>query len=511
MLRAGDGTRYTLMKHTLKELLSGISYRTSTAFPLDVPIRGISMDTRLLRDENLFLVMGGQRFSGSDVLTQLSTKNVEYVLMDMKEERSVPAAWSSNKKIIFVEGMSRSAMTIADRFYHYPQKDLSLIGITGTNGKTTTAYMLFQALNAVGIKTACVGTVRYWIDVDTSEPAVLTTPDFLTLRKILRSAVDRKVTTVVMEASSHALQQGRLQGLLFSCGIFTNLTQDHLDYHRNLANYFEAKSRLFTRHLEENGVAVINSDDERGSVLLETLPCRKSSYGIGGDASFRAGEIIFHKGSCRFRVRTPSAEALFECGFFGMHNVYNSLAAVSALSGLNIGLDEIRKIFKAVKLPRGRLERISSNIFVDYAHTPDALKNSLCSLRESGYGTIIVVFGCGGDRDKTKRPLMGMVASALAEHSIITTDNPRSEDAESICEQIRQGYEKSKSSPTVILDRREALAEGIDMVQRMPDAALLVAGKGHEEYQIFSTGRTHFSDQEEIMRILNLPVYEQCR
>jgi len=501
------------MTTSLKELLSGLSYRASSAFPLDVPIRGISMDTRLLEHENLFLVMGGRRFSGSDVLAQLSAKNVEYVLADMKEAQDMPAAWSGNKKIIFVDELSRSAMTIADRFYGYPQKSLSLIGVTGTNGKTTTASLLFQALNAAGIKTACLGTVRYWIDADTSEPAALTTPDFLTLRRLLRKAAGRAVSTVVMEASSHALLQDRLQGLSFSCGIFTNLTQDHLDYHRNLANYFEAKSRLFTRYLGENGVAVINRDDERGTVLLETLGCRKSSFGIHGEASFRAREeeIDFHRGGCRFRVRTPSAEALFECGFFGLHNVYNSLAAISVLSGMNIGLDELRNIFKTVKLPPGRLERISSNIFVDYAHTPDALKNSLCSLRESGYGTIIVVFGCGGDRDKTKRPLMGMVAAALAEHSIITTDNPRSEDAESICEQIQEGYGKSKSSYTVILDRREALAEGVEMLHRMPDAALLVAGKGHEEYQIFSTGRTHFSDQEEIMRILNLPAYEQCR
>lgn len=490
---------------TLKELFSDIPYRTAQAVSDSGIIRGICLDTRQLKDENLFVVMPGEKFSSSVIMNELARTPVEYVVMDSLEAGKIEPGLFDHKQILFVENIQQTAVTLADRFFGYPQKELSLVGITGTNGKTTTAYMIFQALNALGIKASCLGTVRYWIDAETSEASPLTTPDFLTLRKLLRSSVDRGVKTVVMEASSHALSQGRVKGFPFSYAVFTNLSQDHLDYHKTLASYFGAKSKLFTDYLKHDGVSLINIDDERGSVLFHIIGGKKISFGIEQPASYQAKDIRYSDGKTACRIVTPSESAVFEFGFFGPHNVYNTLGAVAVLEQMGIPLAQVQEAFKTVKLPPGRMEKVAENVFVDYAHTPDALKNSLCSLKASGYGTIIVVFGCGGDRDKKKRPMMGTVASDLAHHSIITTDNPRSEDPETICQEIIKGFEKN--SYTVILDRKEALAEGIRMLQRTPTAALLVAGKGHEDYQALSAGKIHFSDQEEIARLLNLPLH----
>lgn len=492
------------MTMTLKQLCDTVTVITNHNVSLETVVRGISMDTRRIVDENIFFVNPSPQCAPVFLMEEASKKGVEVFIADEEIRPNVPEDFIRDKRVLFVKDIRGSSLKMADVFYCRPQDALTLVGITGTNGKTTTAYFIFQLLNALGVRAACFGTVRNWISPQAFEDAELTTADFLMLRKLLRRCVDEHVKVVVMEVSSHSLHQGRIEGLQFAYTIFTNLSQDHLDYHKNLASYFDAKSRLFTQYRTHDGKAIINIDDSRGGVLFRIIGGNKISYGLNADASYSMKGIQFGRAQTMGTVVTPSETMTFEYPFFGKHNMYNALGALTVLAHMGIPLADIQQAFKRVLLPPGRMERIEGNIFVDYAHTPDALENSLLSLKAAGYDKLILIFGCGGDRDKKKRPLMGMIASEAAEFTIITSDNPRSENPEVICDEIKQGCVYKKNQCQVIVDRSQALSEGLKLLRENPTAALLVAGKGHEEYQVLPTGKIHFSDREEISKLLNL-------
>lgn len=491
------------MAKNIQELLEGHIVKLSPGCSLTDTVTGIAMDSRSRTTENLFMVIPGQHYTCTQILTEVSKQpGIDYYVIDTVEIPRIAPELLTGKKVITVTEMRRASISIIDRFYGRPQDTLRLIGITGTNGKTTTAFLLYQLLNALGIKTSCFGTVHYTIDAESSVDAPLTTPDALTLRKLFSQAAQRNVQTVVMEVSSHALDQDRIRGLQFDYGIFTNISQDHLDYHKNLAQYFDAKSKLFTKYLSTAGVSVINIDDSRGSVLYRMLTDRRYSYALDSEADVILKDIQYGKEKTAFSLVTKKETIPMECAYFGKHNMYNNLAALSVLQAMDIPLSAVAEAFRSLRLPPGRLERVDQNIYVDYAHTPDALEQSLHSLKQAGYGTIILVFGCGGDRDKKKRPLMGMIASQLANYTCITSDNPRSEDPESICAEIKQGC-LGKNHCSIIMDRRQALQEALKKQKENPQAALLVAGKGHEEYQVLATGKIHFNDREEIKKLLS--------
>jgi UDP-N-acetylmuramoyl-L-alanyl-D-glutamate--2,6-diaminopimelate ligase len=359
---------------------------------------------------------------------------------------------------------------------------------------------LESLLEGCGFKVGVIGTVNYRFKnkvIDSKN----TTPGPLELQSILAMMRRQRINFAVMEVSSHALDQERVEGITFHSAVFTNLTQDHLDYHGDLENYFQAKSRLF-RSLNPRAFAVINNDDPYAARLREVTPARVVSYALDNVADFVAEDIKLNLGHTEFTLKVAGEKIRMRIPLIGRHNVYNILAAVSW--GITAGLDlgRIKSALENFRLVPGRLERIENNkglnIFVDYAHTEDALKNVITALRHIAPGRIIVVFGCGGERDKTKRPKMGRVVSELADYGIITSDNPRSEAPELIAEDIKQGI--NKDNYEVILDRRQAIVEALSWAK--PPDVVLIAGKGHESYQIFRDCALHFDDRQVIRECL---------
>jgi len=387
-------------------------------------------------------------------------------------------------------------------------KNLKIIGITGTNGKTTTAFLVYHLLRKIGQKTSLIGTIKYVIGSKTYK-AKLTTPGFIDLRNILKKTKDIGSDFVVIEVSSHGLVQGRIKGLNFSRCLFTNLSRDRLDYHKTMKSYFSAKKKLFLS--QKDAISLISIDDYYGKKIFKGL--RKAlSFGIDSAADFRAENIVLGKrGSC-FEIVSSRKHYFVKTHLCGKYNVSNILGAVGLVSTLGFSLSEVVKAVSSFKPPRGRLEPVGSDIFIDYAHTPDALAKTLGNLRESGYEKIICLFGCGGDRDKGKRRLMGQIASLKADFTFITSDNPRSEDPSKICFQIERGFKKKNY--LVVPDRYKAIEKAIKFffkskgknppyAKALGDkSCLLIAGKGHEDYQIIKDKRIPFSDQRIVKQLL---------
>ena len=387
-------------------------------------------------------------------------------------------------------------------------KNLKIIGITGTNGKTTTAFLIYHLLKIIGQKTSLIGTIKYIIG-SKSYKAKLTTPGFIELREILRKIKNTGSNFVVVEVSSHGLVQGRVKGLKFSRCLFTNLSRDHLDYHKTMESYFSAKKKLFFP--QEGALSLINIDDYYGKKIFRGLK-KALSFAIEAPADFRAENIVLGKGGSYFEITFSRKHYPVKTHLCGKYNVLNILGAVGLVSSLGFPISEVVKAVSSFKPPRGRLEPVTSDIFIDYAHTPDALSNVLGNLRESGYDKIICLFGCGGDRDRGKRRLMGQIASVKADFTFITSDNPRSEDPAKICYQIKKGFKKNNY--LVVVDRYKAIKKGIKffLTNKANNSCLLIAGKGHEDYQIISAGggsafggkvkRIPFSDKKVVKQLL---------
>jgi UDP-N-acetylmuramoyl-L-alanyl-D-glutamate--2,6-diaminopimelate ligase len=385
-----------------------------------------------------------------------------------------------------------------------PAEKLGLVGVTGTNGKTTTTYLIDAALRAAGEKVGLVGTVHYRIG-DRLTTAVRTTPESSDLQALFRDMVDAGCRHAVLEVSSHSLELKRVHGCRFEVAVFTNLTRDHLDFHGDMDHYFDAKRRLFVEHLREDGRAVINADDDRAAELVAASRAPVWTYGIEREADIRASDVHLTLEGSRFVAKTPLGAIALHSPLLGRFNVANLLAALGAALALGVPKEIAAAGLEALTGVPGRLERVNAGqdftVIVDYAHTDDALKNLLETVRELGPQRVVTVFGCGGDRDRTKRPLMGAVASRLSDVAIVTSDNPRSEPPEAIIEEVRRGMPSGRGAEVLsIVDRREAIARALEMAR--PGVAVVIAGKGHETTQTLRDRTIPFDDRQVVRDIL---------
>ena len=450
----------------------------------------ISNDSRHTKKNSLFLAYPGIHHDGRDYIEAAIKKGAKVILYEKKN-----FVWkeSWNTKNFPVKDLKNKEGEIANIFFKEPSKQLLAIGITGTNGKTSCAYWMAEIQNLMGKKTGAIGTLGFGYKKIKSH--AYTTPDAISSHRILKQFKDKKMKSVVMEVSSHALSQGRVSGILFDVAVFTNLTRDHLDYHLNFKNYFNEKKKLF--YFPSIKVAVINIDDLYGKKLKTLLTKNKTkvlSYGIkSGD--IRATDIAYSNSSTSFRIGYKKQIYQVEAPVVGEFNVYNLLAVIASLIASGYSIQKIVKQISLISQVPGRMERLGSKntpkIFVDYAHTPDALKKVLETLKKQTDGNLICIFGCGGDRDTGKRKDMAQVASKIADINFITSDNPRNENPKNIINEISKYM---KGSYRIELDRDKAIDKAIKHAKK--NDVILIAGKGHETYQEIKGVRYPFSDQK---------------
>lgn len=499
---------------------------TENASITDVTITDLCISSRDVTPGALFVAIVGSSTDGHRFLNDAIERGARAVVVSRAVE--VPA----EVVCIRVEETREALTHLAAVFFGDPSRALTLIGITGTNGKTTSTYLIEAIFAAAGYKPGVIGTINYRY-LGNVLPSPNTTPDLVTFSRLLRSMQDAGVDCVIAEVSSHALDQKRVEGLHFDAGVFTNLTRDHLDYHGDFESYFQAKRRLFTDLLGSSAkpltVAITNCDDEAGQ-KLRTQARTKISWGFShalkptapSELQVLEARLDFH--GIDARVSTPRGMLHLKSRLLGPHNLENLLGAAGVALGLGIEIPVIEQALERFRAVPGRLEEVevpaqasqsSPKVLVDYAHTDDALQRVLSCLRPLVPGAILTVFGCGGDRDKGKRPLMGAAAAHYSELSILTSDNPRTEDPQSILEDILPGIpadvaDWSVDQPLVPgarfkrveSDRRQAIRTAIWAAQ--PGDVVLIAGKGHEDYQIIGTEKLHFDDREEAMTALAL-------
>ena len=461
-------------------------------------VQGIAYDSRAVRQGEAFVAVKGRNTDG----TVFAQQAIERGALGIVSEQAVPGGvrvpW-----LRVTDGRIALAILAAE-FYEHPSSEMRVVGITGTNGKTTTAYLLASVFEAAGIRCGILGTVAYRLGPNAADEreAARTTPEAPDVQALLREMVDMGCGACAMEVSSHALALHRVTGMRFAAGVFTNLTRDHLDFHADMDDYFRAKRRLFEM-LPSDAPALLNVDDPRGASLAEAGG-RPVTYGIHRPADISPGPLSFSLAGLTLDVRTPRGTVRVRSGLVGRPNVYNILAAVATATALGLPFDAIERGISALAGVPGRFQLVSGasdgvTVVVDYAHTDDALRNLLETARPLATGRLITVFGCGGDRDRTKRPLMGAVAGRLSDLIVITSDNPRSEDPARIIEEIQRGItadtrRDGAQSVLTIVDRRAAIAKAIEVAR--PGDLVLVAGKGHEKYQVIGDRTLPFDDVE---------------
>jgi len=479
---------------TLQELLGDIETVEITG-DTSCEITGIVYDSRRVEPGFLFVALHGEKDDGSTYIEDAVQRGAAAVVSQ------TPCAFGGGFPCIQVIDARLALARLAGTFHGHPAARLCTIGITGTNGKTTVSFMLREIFKAAGRRPGLLGTVRYEIG-DRVLPASRTTPEAPDLQSMFAQMDRAGCDSAMMEVSSHALAQHRVEGILYDAAIFTNLTQDHLDYHGTLEEYFNVKSRLFN---QVRRFAVINCDDLWGCRLLndKKFLAGRVSYGFQEGAQVRGSSAVTDAHGSRMHVQSPWGDADVALQLIGRFNLYNALAAFAAAAALGIPIDRIVKALAEMQCVPGRLEAVPNTkgkrVFVDYAHTDDALLNVLETLREITSGRLVVVFGCGGNRDKGKRPLMGKVAARLADYSIITNDNPRNEVPEKIAADITAGFD-SERKYEIVLDRKAAIARGLELISKKD--VLLVAGKGHETYQEFNGAISPFDDREAVREAL---------
>ncbi len=483
----------------LDELIEYLKYKDLINFK-DVEITGISYNSQTTKKGDIFICLTGEHTDGHKFAQSAIDSGAVALLVEHKIDGvDVPQVQVDSTRLKIAD--------IADRFYSNPSKGLNLIGVTGTNGKTTVTHLIQKILEQNNQKCALIGTLGYKLS-STSEyrNAKHTTPQAPELQATLRMIKDiEKIDNVVMEVSSHALEQNRVGGCRFNGAIFTNLTQDHLDYHITMENYFRAKAMLF-QNLEQGAFAVINIDDEYGqrfkSVTAEGV--KIFTYGVKNNADLKASDISFSPNGAEFKLHYDNKIYSLNLHMNGMFSVYNVLAALGASVAQGIDLNLAINALQDVHGVAGRFEVVNKKplVIVDYAHTPDGLENVLKTAREitPKDGKLICLFGCGGDRDATKRPKMGAIAQKLADKIIITSDNPRSENPEQIITDIIAGLQTvSPDLVTVEPDRGEAIAILKNIANN--NDVVLIAGKGHEDYQILKDKTIHFDDREQVRKV----------
>jgi UDP-N-acetylmuramoyl-L-alanyl-D-glutamate--2,6-diaminopimelate ligase len=485
---------------TLQELLHGVQVRSGTP-ERELQIRQVANDSRKVEAGALFVAIHGVATDGN----LYARDAVERGAIVVMSEAAVPTDWQRDIPWIQVSEGRQALATVATNFYRHPAAALKLVGVTGTNGKTTTTSLIDSILRASGAKTGLFGTIAYHTPGG-DRPAPNTTPESLDLQKFFAEIRDAGGTYATMEASSHALALNRLWGCHFAVAVFTNLTRDHIDYHKTFENYFAAKRLLF----EGTGagapdVSVINSDDEWGKKLVG-LGKQTLTYGLQNGADLRAKKFQLSFKGLNFTAQTPNGPIQVESLLVGRINVCNILAAIGACIGLGISTEMIEAGIRNLRAVAGRFERVDLGqpflVVVDYAHTDDALENLIRTARElNPKGRIITVFGCGGSRDRTKRPIMGELSGRLSDLSILTSDNPRQEDPLKIISDIVVGIQRSGGRYIIEPDRANAIHRGI--AEARAGDIVLLAGKGHEDYQIFADHTIHFDDREVATKALS--------
>jgi UDP-N-acetylmuramoyl-L-alanyl-D-glutamate--2,6-diaminopimelate ligase len=461
---------------------------------LDRTVENIAYDSRRVQKNGLFVALRGEKSDGHDFIGQAIEKGAIAIVAEREEKH--PRA-----SCLVVEDSRTALADLAAIFYGFPARKLKLAAVTGTNGKTTTTFLIKHICEKAGVRCGLIGTVRYEIG-ERVLPATRTTPESLDLQELLDQILNAGCKAAAMEVSSHALAQERTRGLEWDVAVFTNLTQDHLDFHGTMENYFESKAKLFSQLAQQQKkrkpVAVVNIDDRFGQQLLGKIDKQiaVATYGMNARADFRASNYRMEMGGTSYQLDARGKSYLVRLPLIGRFNVANSLAALAAANALGLSLREaVLSLSKTPQVP-GRLEAVPAKrqfqVFVDYAHTPDALLNVLRTLRELQPGRLIVVFGCGGDRDRKKRPLMGGVVDQNADYAIITSDNPRKEDPDAIIDEVEKGFRANHYEK--IVDRSAAITRAIEIAQ--PRDVVLIAGKGHENYQEFADHTVPFDDMQ---------------
>jgi UDP-N-acetylmuramoyl-L-alanyl-D-glutamate--2,6-diaminopimelate ligase len=456
-------------------------------------VTGVSYDSRRVEKDHVFVALKGLREDGTSFARHAIERGASVVISEDLPAFEPGVLW------VKVENARLALAALAATYHRHPSGEIRVIGITGTNGKTTTAHLIASIFESAGMRCGILGTVGYRL-ADELRQATHTTPEASEVQGLLREMADRGVGACAMEVSSHALALHRVDETIFAAGVFTNLTRDHLDFHGSMDAYFQAKRRLFEM-LPDGAPALINLDDPRGAILADVV-ARPVTYAVDRPADLTPGPLSFSLDGLAFDVRTPRGTIRVRSSLVGRPNVYNIMAAVSVGTALDLSFAAIERGVSALKGVPGRFEVVSGpgdavTVVVDYAHTDDALRNLLETARPLARARLITVFGCGGDSDRTKRPLMGAVADRLSDVVLITSDNPRSEDPVRIIDEIRRGIRaggrpEGAQGPLTIVDRHDAIWKAIELAR--PGDVVLIAGKGHEKHQVIGDQVLPFDD-----------------
>lgn len=459
----------------------------------NLEVSGISYDSRKIQSGDLFAALPGEHHHGIKFLDQALENGASSILTDRRVQSKLP--------VIVVKDARLALASLSSFFFHQPSAKLRLIGVTGTNGKTTTTYLLHSIFKQASVRSGLLGTIRYE-GKDFSSAASLTTPESVDLQKMLAKMVEEGCRACVMEVSSHSLVQHRVAGCIFEAGIFTNLTQDHLDYHKTMEEYFQAKRGLFSNVTCKTKMAIVNHDDPYGQRILterRNQGLEALSFGADPRANFHIQSWITSPSGSQITIRYQNSETHIETPLIARYNAYNVCGAFAAATSLRIDPETIMSGILGMKQVPGRLEKVELGqpflILIDYAHTEDALRQLLNTVRGYAEKRILLVFGCGGERDRGKRPVMGQVGCQLADEIFLTSDNPRNEDPEQIVGDVMAGIQAAdRRKVHIIPDREEAIREAL-RIAREGDA-LVLAGKGHENYQIIGNEKIHFDERE---------------
>lgn len=489
---------------TLKDIISTLDVQQVQG-DQNVSIQDITADSRAVKLNSLFIALDGATVDGHNYIDKAVAAGAVAVIV------SKPVTVPDDVCVITVSDTRQAMMVCVPCFFDYPANRMRMVGVTGTNGKTTTTHMIRHILKAQGHKVGVIGTVHIMIG-DTSYPIHNTTPDVVDLQHILHQMVQENVEYCVMEVSSHALALGRVSGVEFDTAVFTNLTQDHLDFHKTFENYLAAKCKLFEQvsasdQVKDNKGAVINIDDSYGHRVMEKTTAPTITYSTLGKGTLNASDVHMSTKNSQYTVNYKGESYPVSMNTTGLFNVYNTLAAIGACLQEGISMEAIDTALKTFSSVPGRFELIEEGqdfaVVVDYAHTPDGLQNILETAKAIKENRIIIVFGCGGDRDATKRPIMGRIAAEYGDKIYVTSDNPRTEDPVQIVKDVEVGVKEALRDGTsyeVIVDRREAINHAIHDAKA--GDIVIIAGKGHENYQILKNETIHFDDREEARKAL---------
>ena len=489
---------------TLKDIISTLDVQQVQG-DQNVSIQDITADSRAVKLNSLFIALDGATVDGHNYIDKAVAAGAVAVIV------SKPVTVPDDVCVITVSDTRQAMMVCVPYFFDYPANRMRMVGVTGTNGKTTTTHMIRHILKAQGHKVGVIGTVHIMIG-DTSYPIHNTTPDVVDLQHILHQMVQENVEYCVMEVSSHALALGRVSGVEFDTAVFTNLTQDHLDFHKTFENYLAAKCKLFEQvsapnQVKDNKGAVINIDDSYGHRVMEKTTAPTITYSTLGKGTLNASDVHMSTKNSQYTVNYKGESYPVSMNTTGLFNVYNTLAAIGACLQEGISMEAIDTALKTFSSVPGRFELIEEGqdfaVVVDYAHTPDGLQNILETAKAIKENRIIIVFGCGGDRDATKRPIMGRIAAEYGDKIYVTSDNPRTEDPVQIVKDVEVGVKEALRNGTsyeVIVDRREAINHAIHDAKA--GDIVIIAGKGHENYQILKNETIHFDDREEARKAL---------